>query len=250
SGLIEDQSKEALEVDFANEYFGGGALSRGYVQEEIRFMINPELIAGMLFLPCMADNEAIEVVGAERFSNYTGYASTFRFCGDVLDTKYSDIMGRCKTRIIAMDALSRPGKRQYGHDLLLREVNKAFCGFSDPCKSHRYEILLNGETLNQWLAASQVNETITYVLLSYSFFASNSTIRSIHALRPFVVYYTFGLEALQSLDQSITSNGWSVGDLWNTIAEYSSQRSKKKKVGFFNWLLPRLYSDNPMISDP
>lgn len=35
-------------------------------------MINPELIAGMLFLPALADNEAIEVVGAERFSNYTG----------------------------------------------------------------------------------------------------------------------------------------------------------------------------------
>lgn len=35
-------------------------------------MINPELIAGMLFLPSMADNEAIEIVGTERFSNYTG----------------------------------------------------------------------------------------------------------------------------------------------------------------------------------
>lgn len=37
-------------------------------------MINPELIAGMLFLPSMADNEAIEIVGTERFSNYTGWA--------------------------------------------------------------------------------------------------------------------------------------------------------------------------------
>lgn len=42
------------------------------LQEEIRFMINPELIAGMLFLPRMEDNEAIEIVGAERFSNYRG----------------------------------------------------------------------------------------------------------------------------------------------------------------------------------
>nr|GFB01098.1 poly(ADP-ribose) glycohydrolase 1-like isoform X1 [Tanacetum cinerariifolium]GFB01144.1 poly(ADP-ribose) glycohydrolase 1-like isoform X1 [Tanacetum cinerariifolium] len=149
SGLIEDQSKEALEVDFANEYFGGGALSKGCVQEEIRFMINPELIAGMLLLPCMADNEAIEVVGAERFSNYTGYASTFRFCGDFLDTKDSDIMGRRKTRIIAIDALVHPGKRQYRHEFLLREVNKAFCGFSDPCKSHRYRILLKDHHLSE-----------------------------------------------------------------------------------------------------
>nr|KJB17147.1 hypothetical protein B456_002G268300 [Gossypium raimondii] len=72
SGLIEDHAIEALEVDFANKYLGGGALHRGCVQEEIRFMINPELIAGMLFLPSMADNEAIEIVGAERFSDYTG----------------------------------------------------------------------------------------------------------------------------------------------------------------------------------
>ena len=35
-------------------------------------MINPELIAVMLFLPSMADNEAIEVGCPERFSNYTG----------------------------------------------------------------------------------------------------------------------------------------------------------------------------------
>lgn len=35
-------------------------------------MINPELIVSMLFLPSMEDNEAIEIVGAERFSNYTG----------------------------------------------------------------------------------------------------------------------------------------------------------------------------------
>lgn len=35
-------------------------------------MINPELIAGMLFLPSMEDNEAVEIVGAERFLNYTG----------------------------------------------------------------------------------------------------------------------------------------------------------------------------------
>jgi poly(ADP-ribose) glycohydrolase len=30
--LIEDEEQEALEVDFANKYLGGGALSRGCVQ--------------------------------------------------------------------------------------------------------------------------------------------------------------------------------------------------------------------------
>ncbi|XP_024982751.1 poly(ADP-ribose) glycohydrolase 1-like isoform X3 [Cynara cardunculus var. scolymus] len=149
SGLIEDHSKEALEVDFANKYFGGGALARGCVQEEIRFMINPELIAGMLFLPSMADNEAIEVVGAERFSKYTGYAASFQYCGDFLDKKDIDIIGRRKIRIIAIDALFNPGERQYEHEFLVREVNKAFCGFSDPCKSQRYQMLFEDNELSE-----------------------------------------------------------------------------------------------------
>ncbi|TQD83666.1 hypothetical protein C1H46_030780 [Malus baccata] len=41
-------------------------------EEEICFLINPELIASMLFMPSMEDNEATEIIGAERFSNYTG----------------------------------------------------------------------------------------------------------------------------------------------------------------------------------
>lgn len=120
SGLIEDQLSDALEIDFANKYIGGGALHKGCVQEEIRFMINPELIAGMLFLPAMADNEAIEIVGVERFSNYTGYGSSFRFSGDHVDKKEVDVLGRRKTRIVAIDALCSPGMRQYGLECLLR----------------------------------------------------------------------------------------------------------------------------------
>lgn len=42
------------------------------LQEEILFMIYPELIAGMLFLPAMMENEAVEIVGAEQFSSYSG----------------------------------------------------------------------------------------------------------------------------------------------------------------------------------
>jgi len=35
-------------------------------------MLSPELIAaGMLFLPAVTDNEAIEIIGGERFLTYT-----------------------------------------------------------------------------------------------------------------------------------------------------------------------------------
>ncbi|KMT15592.1 hypothetical protein BVRB_3g059390 isoform D [Beta vulgaris subsp. vulgaris] len=105
-------------------------------------MINPELIAGMLFLPSMSDNEAIETVGAERFSNYSGYASTFRYAGNHVDVREIDSFGRRKTIIVAIDALRNPGLRQYRVDSLLREVNKAFCGFLDQPNYQQYQMLL------------------------------------------------------------------------------------------------------------
>ncbi len=105
------------------------------LQEEIRFMINPELIAGMLFIPAMADNESIEVVGAERYSSYEGYGPTFRFKGDFSDSTPRDTWGRRQTRIIAIDALPRPGEKQFQSPLMLRELVKAYSGFLHPCST-------------------------------------------------------------------------------------------------------------------
>jgi hypothetical protein len=98
-------------------------------------MINPELIAGMLFIPAMADNESIEVVGAERYSSYEGYGPTFRFKGDFSDSTPRDTWGRRQTRIIAIDALPKPGEKQFQSPLMLRELVKAYCGFLDPCST-------------------------------------------------------------------------------------------------------------------
>ncbi|GAA0164361.1 glycosidase [Lithospermum erythrorhizon] len=161
SGFIEDQPYEAIEVDFANKLLGGGALKRGCVQEEIRFMINPELISGILFLPAMKENEAIEMVGAERFANYTGYSSSFVFSGNHVDQRDIDSMGRRKTRIIAIDALRLPGKRQYELELILREINKAFCGFLDQRKDDEYQKLFLDEGISGSVTSEVVIHRIT-----------------------------------------------------------------------------------------
>jgi poly(ADP-ribose) glycohydrolase len=42
---------------------GGGVLGTGCVQEEIRFVICPELIVSRLFTECLADNEALIISG-------------------------------------------------------------------------------------------------------------------------------------------------------------------------------------------
>lgn len=83
-GTIED-CKGALQVDFANKYIGGGVLNHGCVQEEIRFVICPELLVSLLFSERMDSNEAILIRGAERFSSYTGYARSFEWLEDYVD---------------------------------------------------------------------------------------------------------------------------------------------------------------------
>ena len=56
-------------LDFANEFIGGGVLNSGCVQEEIRFMICPELLVTMLFTERMEPNETILIKGCERYEN-------------------------------------------------------------------------------------------------------------------------------------------------------------------------------------
>ena len=52
----------------------GGVLGHGAVQEEIRFMICPELLISCLLCEKLGDRECVVIKGAERFSNYSGYS--------------------------------------------------------------------------------------------------------------------------------------------------------------------------------
>lgn len=72
-------------MDFANRFIGGGVLSAGRVQEEIRFTVCPELLVSLLFMECMEENEAIVIQGYEQFASVQGYAESLRFIGDHRD---------------------------------------------------------------------------------------------------------------------------------------------------------------------
>ena len=48
-------------------------------------MTCPELIASMLFMEAMDDNEAITVSGYEKFSEFSGCADALIFAGDYCD---------------------------------------------------------------------------------------------------------------------------------------------------------------------
>nr|XP_024219527.1 poly(ADP-ribose) glycohydrolase [Halyomorpha halys] len=68
-GTIEDEGSGLIEIDFANKFIGGGVLGRGSVQEEIKFLICPELVVARLFTEVLDDTEAVIVIGLYSIRN-------------------------------------------------------------------------------------------------------------------------------------------------------------------------------------
>jgi len=133
-GLEEAYTEKCLQVDFANCSLGGGVLTGGCVQEEIRFAICPELIVCMFFCPIMHENEAIHMIGGEQFSQYKGYGFGLKFGGDYKDPAPRRKDGTVLTALTAIDALDGRGvgrqfQYQWTEKAILRELNKAYAGF-------------------------------------------------------------------------------------------------------------------------
>ncbi|TPP61195.1 Poly (ADP-ribose) glycohydrolase, partial [Fasciola gigantica] len=141
SGTIEDSGPCTIHVDFANHYLGGGVLNRGCVQEEIMFLLQPELIASCLFVECLDNDETVIIEGTEQYSTHVGYGNTFRWVGDFQQSATDmtrDEWGRWKRTIVAMDATSFSARdNQFEQSKMLRELNKAYCGFCDNLAPHR-----------------------------------------------------------------------------------------------------------------
>ncbi|XP_050589132.1 poly(ADP-ribose) glycohydrolase-like isoform X2 [Bombus affinis] len=129
-GTIEAEGTGFLQVDFANRYVGGGVLGLGCVQEEIRFVICPELMVTMLITEELDDTEALIISGIERYSKYKGYSNSFKWMGDYVDETPKDSSGRRLTSIVAIDALYfTHSEAQFNINNIIRELNKAYVGF-------------------------------------------------------------------------------------------------------------------------
>ncbi|XP_047228453.1 poly(ADP-ribose) glycohydrolase isoform X2 [Girardinichthys multiradiatus] len=129
-GEIEVEGKGMLQVDFAASWIGGGVLDSGLVQEEILFLINPELIVSRLFTEKLDDNECLIITGTQQFSCYSGFSDSFKWIGPYDDDLERDEWGRLKRQILAIDALHfRHPRDQYNMAKIRRELNKAYCGF-------------------------------------------------------------------------------------------------------------------------
>ncbi|TMS08343.1 Poly(ADP-ribose) glycohydrolase [Larimichthys crocea] len=129
-GTIEREGTGMLQVDFASSWIGGGVLGSGLVQEEILFLLNPELIVSRLFTEKLGDNECLIITGSQQFSSYSGFGDSFEWTGPHVDDLKRDDWARLERQILAIDALHfRHSREQYDMIKVTRELNKAYCGF-------------------------------------------------------------------------------------------------------------------------
>lgn len=177
-----EQAVGCLQADFAHAHLGGRVLLGESAQEEIRFSLCPECIAGVLFCERMLDNEVIFIVGAHQYCKSAGYGESFRFTGPCEEQPpyAADGLGRRGPHIVAFDALDlfeNPAS-QYAEEQVCRELAKAYLAcLGDPAEEMcpRQKGFATGnwgcgvfagdaqlKALIQWLAASAAGRELVY----------------------------------------------------------------------------------------
>ncbi|CAL1528687.1 unnamed protein product [Lymnaea stagnalis] len=225
NGTIEDNGENMLQADFANKYVGGGALGQGLVQEEIRFMICPEMIVARLFTECLTENEVLIMTGCERFSSYTGYSDTFKFDDNFMDETQRDNWGRRSTEVVAMDALViRNFSDQFKYHQLTRELKKAYCAFSGKYKYEEFQVKnlrLPPVCTGNWGCGAFGGDKQVKALIQLM--AASLAEREVH-------YFTFGdgelRDQLEYLYETIVKEKVTVRSAFGLITEYGQNFSK------------------------
>lgn len=127
-GNVEDQQDATVLVDFANENLHIGAIWPSATQEEILFSLYPEAFAGILFCETMAEGDALQISGLERFVSSSGFRNTFEVQGPYQSNPNGD---QSLKTITAMDAsVTRRLPEQLSTKMLDRDILKAVAGFN------------------------------------------------------------------------------------------------------------------------
>ncbi|XP_055033059.2 poly(ADP-ribose) glycohydrolase isoform X1 [Misgurnus anguillicaudatus] len=210
---IEEHGYGLLQVDFANRFVGGGVIGSGLVQEEIRFLINPELIVARLFTEALDDNECLIITGTEQFSRYSGYSDTFKWDGNHDDQTPRDEWHRRYTEIVAIDALHyRNFLQQFHPDNMTRELNKAYCGFARPEVKTKH---LSAVATGNWGCGAFGGDTRLKAVLQMMAAAE---------ARRDLIYFTFGdaelLRDIHNIHTLITHKQITVGSMFGVLQKY------------------------------
>uniref|UniRef100_A0A3Q2TU85 poly(ADP-ribose) glycohydrolase n=1 Tax=Fundulus heteroclitus TaxID=8078 RepID=A0A3Q2TU85_FUNHE len=233
-------------VDFANRFVGGGVTGHGLVQEEIRFLINPELIVSRLFTEALEHNECLIVTGTEQYSKYSGYAESYKWQESFKDeTPRDDWQRRC-TEIVAIDAVKyRHFLEQFLPEKITRELNKAYCGFyrSNINVKHLPAVAtgnwgcgaFGGDTrlkaLIQLMAAAQAGRDVAYFT-----FGDAQLMRDVHEMHTF-----------------LTERRVTVGHLYSLLNHYFDEeckncRTARPHVTLYSFIFEKVSA--PAASNP
>ncbi|XP_046737698.1 poly(ADP-ribose) glycohydrolase-like [Diprion similis] len=234
NGTIETEGAGLLQVDFANKYVGGGVLGWGCVQEEIRFVICPELMASMLVAEALDDTEALIITGVERYSNYEGYSDTFKWTGNFIDETPRDSSGRRCTSVVAIDALLfKQSHTQFTITNIIRELNKAYAGFSS---SEIPRESLSAIATGNWGCGAFRGDPQLKVLLQLM--AAAVAGRA-------MVYFTFGdvelRDKVAAMYWHLIERNISIGQLFGLLCDYhtSASKSDDSNLDFYHFLYKR-----------
>ncbi|XP_030059148.1 poly(ADP-ribose) glycohydrolase isoform X2 [Microcaecilia unicolor] len=218
-GTIEDNGLGMLQVDFANRFVGGGVTSAGLVQEEIHFLINPELIISRLFTEVLDNNECLIITGTEQYSEYTGYAETYRWKRSHEDETSRDEWQRRTTEIVAIDAIHfRRYLDQFAPEKIRRELNKAYCGFARPGIPSQH---LSAVATGNWGCGAFGGDSRLKALLQM--------MAAAEAGRD-VVYFTFGdselMREIYNMHTFLTERGQTIADIYRLLLRYYTEICK------------------------
>ncbi|XP_006874661.1 PREDICTED: poly(ADP-ribose) glycohydrolase isoform X4 [Chrysochloris asiatica] len=218
-GTIEGNGQGMLQVDFANRFVGGGVTSAGLVQEEIRFLINPELIVSRLFTEVLDHNECLIITGTEQYSDYSGYAETYRWAQNHEDVSERDDWQRRCTEIVAIDALHfRRYLDQFVPEKIRRELNKAYCGFVRPGVSSEN---LSAVATGNWGCGAFGGDSRLKALIQ---------ILAAAAAERDVVYFTFGdselMRDIYSMHTFLTERKLTVGEVYKLLLRYYNEECR------------------------
>uniref|UniRef100_A0A672J835 poly(ADP-ribose) glycohydrolase n=1 Tax=Salarias fasciatus TaxID=181472 RepID=A0A672J835_SALFA len=246
-GTIEENGYGMLQVDFANRFVGGGVTSSGLVQEEIRFLINPELIVSRLFTEALGHDECLIVTGTQQYSKYSGYAQTYKWIDSHQDTIPRDAWQRRCTEIVAIDALQFRNFLEQFHPLRLdRELNKAYCGFARPGEEREN---LAAVATGNWGCGVFGGDTRLKALLQM--------LAAAEAGRD-VVYFTFGDSQLMTdvydMHSFLTQRSISVGEVYDLLGQYYNSEirscaARRPDVSLYSFIYKQVDS-SPTSDDP